>query len=87
VKDINAHLRLAGGRFCLNAAGGPNGSEGHGSIRQVWNGGGMIELFKKERKIRFGVRLDAVRKAGLEISSEVLGLASFVQGAEGSDRR
>jgi hypothetical protein len=49
--------------------------------------GGMVELFKKERKIRFGVRLDAVRKAGLEISSEVLNLASFVQGVEGGDRR
>lgn len=40
--------------------------------------GGMVELFKQERKIRFGVQKAAVRKAGLSISSEVLRLASFV---------
>ena len=41
--------------------------------------GGMVELFKQERKIRFGVQMAAVRKTGLGISSEVLRLASFVQ--------
>jgi hypothetical protein len=49
--------------------------------------GGMVELFKEERKLRFGVRLPAVRKAGLNISSEVLRLASFVQGANGGEKR
>jgi hypothetical protein len=42
--------------------------------------GGMIELFKSERKIRFGVHLQTVRTAGLKISSEVLQLAAFVRG-------
>jgi hypothetical protein len=49
--------------------------------------GGMVELFKDERKIRFGVRLAAVGMAGLNISSEVLHLASFVQGANGGEKR
>jgi hypothetical protein len=49
--------------------------------------GGMVELFKEERKLRFGVRLAAVRKAGLNISSEVLRLASFVQGASRGEKR
>jgi hypothetical protein len=49
--------------------------------------GGMVELFKEERKIRFGVQLATVRRAGLNISSEVLRLASFVQGANGGDKR
>ncbi len=42
--------------------------------------GGMVELFKSERKIRFGVQLRRVRNARLDISSEVLQLASFVRG-------
>lgn len=41
--------------------------------------GGMVELFKSERKIRFGVQLQTIRAAGLDISSEVLQLASFVR--------
>jgi hypothetical protein len=49
--------------------------------------GGMVEMFKRERKIRFGVRLDNVRKSGLNISSEVLSLASFVQGADEGEKR
>jgi hypothetical protein len=49
--------------------------------------GGMVELFRRERKIRFGVQLAAARKAGLGISSEVLRLASFVQGANGGVMR
>jgi hypothetical protein len=49
--------------------------------------GGMVELFKRERKIRFGVHLDNTRKSGLNISSEVLRLASFVHGANGGEKR
>lgn len=43
--------------------------------------GGMVELFKSERKIRFGIQLAVVLKSGLSMSSEVLRLASFVQGS------
>ncbi|HXV21920.1 MAG TPA: YfiR family protein [Desulfuromonadales bacterium] len=49
--------------------------------------GGMVELFQEERKLRFGVKLAAVRKAGLNISSEVLHLASFVLAANGGEKR
>jgi len=48
--------------------------------------GGAVEFFKVNQKIRFGVNLQAVRRAGLVISSEVLRLASFVRGAGGGDR-
>jgi len=49
--------------------------------------GGMVELFKSERKIRFGVHLTAVRSSGLNMSSEVLRLASFVRNADGKGGR
>jgi len=49
--------------------------------------GGMVELFKRERKIRFGIQLAPVRTSGLYISSEVLRLASFVLGSNGGEKR
>lgn len=49
--------------------------------------GGMVELFKSERKIRFGVQLAVLRYSGLTMSSEVLRLASFVRGVDGGDAR
>jgi len=44
--------------------------------------GGMVELFRTERKIRFGVELQTAQQAGLGISSEALQLASFVRGGK-----
>lgn len=49
--------------------------------------GGMVELFKRERKIRFGIQMAPVRKSGLNISSEVLRLASFVLSSNGGEKR
>ncbi len=42
--------------------------------------GGMIELVKKDNKIRFIINLDSVRKAGLVISSRLLSLATILPG-------
>ena len=44
--------------------------------------GGMITLVKKDGKVRFDVDLAAMREAGLQISSKVLGLADKVSGKQ-----
>ncbi len=40
--------------------------------------GGMIELVRKENKIRFIINIDSVRRAGLVISSRLLSLATIL---------
>jgi len=42
--------------------------------------GGMIELVRKEKKIRFIINLDSVHRAGLVISSRLLNLATILSG-------
>jgi len=42
--------------------------------------GGMIELVKKEHKIRFIINLDSVHRVGLVISSRLLRLATVLSG-------
>ena len=42
--------------------------------------GGMIELVKKENKIRFIINRDSVARAGLVISSRLLNLATVLSG-------
>ena len=44
--------------------------------------GGVISLFREEKKIRFAVNLRAARAAGLRISSRLLNLARIVEPAE-----
>jgi len=50
-----------------------------GSIDGFVGRGGIVEIFKVERRIRFGVELQAAQRVGLGISSEALRLASFVR--------
>ena len=40
--------------------------------------GGVIRLFKKDNKLRFEVNVDEAQRAGLTISSKLLGLAQVV---------
>lgn len=40
--------------------------------------GGIIELYREEERIRFIINLSAARKAGLEISSRLLRLATVI---------
>ena len=42
--------------------------------------GGMIELFEQDRKIRFSINLDAIRKSGLRLDAQLLDLAVEVRG-------
>lgn len=42
--------------------------------------GGMIELVKKDNKIRFVINLDRVHRSGLVISSRLLSLATILSG-------
>jgi hypothetical protein len=49
--------------------------------------GGIINLVKVERKIRFEVNLDAARRAGLKISSRILKLATLVGGSQREKRK
>ena len=40
--------------------------------------GGMIELFREKKKLRFAINLDAAQNSGLSISSRLLKLARIV---------
>lgn len=48
--------------------------------------GGMIELLEKGNNIRFRINLDAARKAGIELSSQMLLLADSVINNSNSSR-
>lgn len=47
-------------------------------------GGGMIEMFLRDDKVRMRINLGAVRSAGLHLSSKLLRLAEIVETPEGS---
>jgi hypothetical protein len=46
------------------------------------HGGGTIELFTQQNRLRFIINLDNARRAGLHISSNLLQLAASVEGGE-----
>ena len=46
------------------------------------HGGGTIELFTQQNRLRFIINLDNARRAGLRISSNLLQLAASVEGGE-----
>jgi hypothetical protein len=46
------------------------------------HGGGTIELFTQQNRLRFIINLDNARRAGLRISSNLLQLAASVEGTE-----
>lgn len=49
-----------------------------GETASFTNQGGMIRLYKNRNRIRFEVNLEAVRSAGIQISSRMLQLATIV---------
>jgi hypothetical protein len=46
------------------------------------HGGGTIELFTQQNRLRFIINLDNARRAGLHISSNLLQLAASIEGGE-----
>jgi hypothetical protein len=46
------------------------------------HGGGTIELFTQQNRLRFIINLDTARRAGLHISSNLLQLAASIEGGE-----
>lgn len=52
-----------------------------GEMNGFLESGGIINLVKAEKKIRFYVNLDHARAAGVALSSRILNLASGVEGA------
>ena len=52
-----------------------------GESDQFLEQGGMINFVKKEGKIRLEINLEAARRAKLEISSKLLGVADVVKGS------
>ncbi len=59
-----------------------------GDVRGFVDRGGMVGFLRERDRIRFEINLDALRRAGLRMSSEVLRLAVRVLGApEGEARR
>lgn len=51
-----------------------------GSSERLLEEGGMIRLFILDRRIRFEIDADAARKAGLQVSAQLLALAVRVRG-------
>jgi len=51
-----------------------------GEHEQFWQKGGIINFTLKEKKVRLEVNLNAARKANVQISSKLLGVADVVNG-------
>jgi hypothetical protein len=54
-----------------------------GESRDFARRGGVIRFFEEKRKLRFEINPGAADRAGLRISSRLLGLARLVEGSEG----
>ena len=54
-----------------------------GESRDFARLGGVINFFQEDRKLRFEINPDAADRAGLRISSRLLGLARLIDGSEG----
>ncbi len=51
-------------------------------VKDFSQAGGMIELFVEGGRIRFAINVDAVDRAGLRISSRLLGLAKIIKSGQ-----
>ena len=58
-----------------------------GEMAGFTEAGGIINLVKTEKRIRFEVNLKAAQRAGLKISSRILKLATIVGGSHGEERK
>lgn len=91
--EVRSIADMEGAKEChilfISAAEQPNLARIHAALRQshiltvsdIENfaaGGGCIGLITVEQKIRFEINLDAIRQAGLVVSSQLLTLATHV---------
>jgi hypothetical protein len=44
--------------------------------------GGIINFFMEQKRLRFEVNVDAARKAGLKLSSQILMSAEIIKGGQ-----
>ena len=58
-----------------------------GEMRHFTGAGGIVALKMRKNRIRFAVNLDAGKRAGLEISSQLLNLADSVIDDRGLERK